>query len=104
MYQLPYTSRSTKRRLSSYIKYKGPHLSQGRHLAKHNILEERQERQGCNRDYDSGPDDSGAFQSSPQGFSNELDHGKWQVKITKRAKYMDTGRSVGGINTHFLQR
>ncbi|KAI9450643.1 hypothetical protein BJY52DRAFT_1227093 [Lactarius psammicola] len=68
------------------------------------ILEERQERQGHDKDYDSGPDDSGTFQSSPQGSSDESDHGKWQVKITERAKYMDTGRSVGGINTHFLQR
>ncbi|KAI9429489.1 hypothetical protein BJY52DRAFT_1232597 [Lactarius psammicola] len=68
------------------------------------ILEERQERQGHDKDYDSGPDDSGAFQSSPQGSSDEPDHGKRRVKITERAKYMDTGRSVGGINTHFLQR
>ncbi|KAI9436410.1 hypothetical protein BJY52DRAFT_1230495 [Lactarius psammicola] len=68
------------------------------------ILEERQERQEHDRDYDSGPDDSGTFQSSPQGSSDKLDHGKQQVKITERAKYMDTGRSVGGINTHFLQR
>ncbi|KAI9435908.1 hypothetical protein BJY52DRAFT_1230612 [Lactarius psammicola] len=68
------------------------------------ILEERQERQGHDKDYDSGPDDSGAFQSSPQCSSDEPDHGKRRVKITERAKYMDTGRSVGGINTHFLQR
>ncbi|KAI9446937.1 hypothetical protein BJY52DRAFT_1228587 [Lactarius psammicola] len=58
------------------------------------ILEEMQERQGHDKDYDSGPDDSGTFQSSPQGSSDESDHGK----------YMDTGRGVGGINTHFLQR
>ncbi|KAI9430400.1 hypothetical protein BJY52DRAFT_1232430 [Lactarius psammicola] len=68
------------------------------------ILEERQERQGHNKDYDSGPDNSGAFQSSPQGSSDKSNHGKRRVKITERAKYMDTGRSVGGINTHFLQR
>ncbi|KAI9445609.1 hypothetical protein BJY52DRAFT_1228832 [Lactarius psammicola] len=68
------------------------------------ILEERQEGQGHDRDYDSGPDDSGTFQSSPQGSSDESDHGKRPVKITERAKYMDTGRGVGGINTHFLQR
>ncbi|KAI9444445.1 hypothetical protein BJY52DRAFT_1228837 [Lactarius psammicola] len=64
-------------------------------LSPDHILEERQERQGHNRDYDSGPDDSGAFQSSLQGSFNKLNHGK---------QYMDTGRSVGGINTHFLQR
>ncbi|KAI9437857.1 hypothetical protein BJY52DRAFT_1230006 [Lactarius psammicola] len=57
------------------------------------ILEERQERQGHDKDYDSGPDDSGTFQSSPQGSSDESDHGKRRVKITERAKYMDTGRS-----------
>ncbi|KAI9442066.1 hypothetical protein BJY52DRAFT_1229197 [Lactarius psammicola] len=68
------------------------------------ILEEMQERQGHDKDYDSGPDDSGTFQSSPQGSFDESDHGKWRVKITERAKYMDTGRGVGGINTHFLQR
>ncbi|KAI9437877.1 hypothetical protein BJY52DRAFT_1229989 [Lactarius psammicola] len=68
------------------------------------ILEEMQERQGHDKDYDSGPDDSGTFQSSPQGSSDESDHGKQRVKITERAKYMDTGRGVGGINTHFLQR
>ncbi|KAI9451587.1 hypothetical protein BJY52DRAFT_1226547 [Lactarius psammicola] len=73
-------------------------------LSSDHILEERQERQGHDRDYNSGPDDSGTFQSSPQGSSDKLDHGKQQVKITERAKYMDTGRSVGGINTHFLQR
>ncbi|KAI9467423.1 hypothetical protein BJY52DRAFT_1220128 [Lactarius psammicola] len=56
------------------------------------------------RVHDSGPDDSGTFQSSPQGSFNESDHGKRRVKITERAKYMDTGRGVGGINTHFLQR
>ncbi|KAI9451380.1 hypothetical protein BJY52DRAFT_1226698 [Lactarius psammicola] len=67
------------------------------------ILEEMQERQGHDKDYDSGPDDSGTFQSSPQGSSDESDHGKRRVKITERAKYMDTGRGVGGINTHFLQ-
>ena len=50
------------------------------------ILEEGQEGQGHDKDYDSGPDDSGAFQSSPQGSSNELDHGKRRVKITERAK------------------
>ena len=50
------------------------------------ILEERQERQGHDKDYDSGPDDSGTFQSSPQGSSDELDHGKRRVKITERAK------------------
>ena len=50
------------------------------------ILEEMQERQGHDKDYDSGPDDSGTFQSSPQGSSNELDHGKRRVKITERAK------------------
>ncbi|KAI9440221.1 hypothetical protein BJY52DRAFT_1229566 [Lactarius psammicola] len=41
------------------------------------ILEEMQERQGHDKDYDSGPDDSGTFQSSPQGSSDESDHGKW---------------------------
>ncbi|KAI9432867.1 hypothetical protein BJY52DRAFT_1231737 [Lactarius psammicola] len=73
-------------------------------LSPDHILEERQERQEHDKDYDSGPDDSGTFQSSPQGSFDESDHGKWQVKITERAKYMNTGRSVGGINTHFLQR
>ncbi|KAI9450742.1 hypothetical protein BJY52DRAFT_1227032 [Lactarius psammicola] len=68
------------------------------------VLEERQEGQGHDKDYDSGPDDSGTFQSNSQGSFDESDHGKRQVKITERAKYMDTGRSVGGINTHFLQR
>ena len=50
------------------------------------ILEEGQEGQGHDKDYDSGPDDSGAFQSSPQGSSDEPDHGKRRVKITERAK------------------
>ncbi|KAI9438460.1 hypothetical protein BJY52DRAFT_1229805 [Lactarius psammicola] len=50
------------------------------------ILEERQKRQGHDKDYDSGSDNSGTFQSSPQGSFNKSDHGKRRVKITERAK------------------
>ncbi|KAI9453616.1 hypothetical protein BJY52DRAFT_1225506 [Lactarius psammicola] len=73
--------RAPSRQYKSQVLYKMKRTSSPDH-----ILEERQERQGHDRDYDSGPDDSGTFQSSPQGSSNKLDYGKWQVKITKRTK------------------